>query len=172
VKSGFKFAPAAAAGELGRYAQVALMARLFDLPPFLDGIVDRPVYVRWLRRKASAHLKRDRHRGNTVAVGAAYRLAIHAAVLRSNGVDEYTGGALRWELISQYDNDKAAVSRRHYKRQFYDLPTVDHVGDGLAAPDFKICSWQVNDAKHDQTYYEFVEMCRAVVAHSEQPTLV
>lgn len=143
------------------------MTRIYDLPPFLHGIIDRAIYIRWLRRKSAAHLKRDRNRGNTIADGAAYRVAIHAAVLRSNGRDEYTGQKLRWDLISQYDNDKAAASRRVYKREFYALPTIDHVGDGLGAPDFVICSWQVNDAKHDQSFDEFVAMCRAVILHSE-----
>lgn len=143
------------------------MPRLYELPPFLNGVIERDAYVRWLRRKTTAHLKRDRNRGNTVADGAAYRMAIHEAVLRSNGVDEYTGRSLRWDLISQYDNDKSAANRRAYKREFYDLPTIDHVGDGLGAPDFVICSWQVNDAKHDQSYDEFIAMCQAVLDHHE-----
>jgi hypothetical protein len=143
------------------------MTRIYDLPPFLHEIIDRATYVRWLPRKSAAHLKRDRSRGNTIADGAAYRVAIHEAVLRSNGRDEYTGHKLRWDLISQYDNDKAAASRRVYKREFYKLPTIDHVGDGLGAPDFMICSWQVNDAKHDQSFHEFVAMCRAVVQHTD-----
>jgi hypothetical protein len=144
------------------------MTRIYDLPPFLDGIVDRNTYVRWLRRKAAGHLKRDRNRGNIIADGASYRLGIHEAVLRSNGNDEYTGRGLRWDLISQYDNDKAAADRRRYKREFYNLPTVDHVGDGLAEADFAICSWQVNDAKHDQTLDEFVEMCRSIVSFNDK----
>ena len=144
------------------------MARIYDLPGFLDGVVTREVYVRWLRRKAATHLRRDRKRGNSVADGAAYRRAIHAAVTRSVGRDEYTGQPLRWDLISQYDNDESATTRRDYKRQFYDLPSVDHVGDGLGAPDFAICSWRVNEAKHDQTYDEFIEMCRAVLAHHDR----
>ena len=142
------------------------MTRIYDLPPFLNGIIDRENYVRWLRRKAQTHLKRDRNRGNAIADGAAYRHAIHNAAIQSNGRDEYTGQELRWDLISQYDNDKAAANRRLYKREFYSLPTIDHVGDGLGAPDFMICSWQVNDAKHDQSFDEFIAMCRAVIQHA------
>jgi hypothetical protein len=116
------------------------MVRIYDLPEFLDGIVSHATYVRRLRRKAATHLKRDRNRGNVGANGAAYRLAIHEAVLRSNGSVEYTGHKLRWELISQYDNDKSAEMRRNYKREFYGLPTIDHASDGLGTPDFVICS--------------------------------
>lgn len=144
------------------------MARLYELPPFLNGTIDRDVYVRWLGRKANSHVRRDRNRGNSMATGAAYRLAIHAAVVRSQGLDEYTGRELRWNLISRYDNDRSATNRREYRREFYDLPTVDHVGDGMGEPEFKICSWQVNDAKHDQSYDEFVAMCRAVLDHASR----
>ena len=146
------------------------MARIYELPAFLNGTIDRDVYVRWLGRKANTHVRRGRNRGNPVATGAAYRLAIHGAVVRSQGLDEYTGRQLRWDLISQYDNDKSASNRRDYKREFYDLPTVDHVGDGLGEPEFMICSWQVNDAKHDQTFDEFVAMCRAVLDYAESNT--
>ena len=146
------------------------MARLYGLPAFLNGTIDHDVYVRWLERKAKTHVRRDRNRGSSVATGAAYRLAIHDAVVCSQGLDEYTDHQLRWDLISQYDNDKSAANGRKYKREFYDLPTVDHVGDGLSAPEFMICSWQVNDAKHDQSYDEFISMCRAVLGHFESNT--
>jgi hypothetical protein len=45
------------------------------------------------------------------------------------------------------------------------LPTVDHVGDGLGAADFKICGWRTNDSKTDMTHQEFVAFCRRVVTH-------
>lgn len=155
-------------GHQWRLSDGEIMPRIYELPPFLDGLVDREHYLRWLRRKAAAHLKRDRKRGNMVADGTSYRRGIHKAVLRSNGEDEYTGRCLRWDLISQYDNDSAAAKRREYKREFYDLPTIDHIGDGLGEAYFSICSWQVNDAKHDQTLAEFVEMCRRVVSFNEK----
>jgi hypothetical protein len=142
------------------------MPRIYDLPPFLADITTREIYLRWLARKAKTHCLRDRNRGNDLAVVASYRLAIHEAVLRSNGLDEYTGCQLRWELISQYDNDKSAAGRRTYKKEFYDLPTVDHIGDGLAAPDFAICSWQVNDTKHDQTIDELLSICRKLIHYN------
>jgi hypothetical protein len=139
------------------------MARLYELPEFLKNVVSQESYLQWLQRKANAHLKRDRKRGNTVATRASYKLGIHKAVLRSEGKDEYTGRLLRWDLISQYRNDDASAKRGEYNRELYDLPTIDHVGDGLGAANFAICSWRVNDAKHVQTFDEFVEMCRLVV---------
>ena len=64
--------------------------KLFDLPPFLDGIVTREAYVRWLQRKAVAHVKRDRKRGNIAATISEYKRAVHDAVWTSNGRDIYT----------------------------------------------------------------------------------
>jgi hypothetical protein len=65
-------------------------------------------------------------------------------------------------------NSAAAAKRGEYNRELYDLPTIDHVGDGLGAANFAICSWRVNDAKHVQTFDEFVEMCRLVVTVNEK----
>lgn len=63
------------------------MPKKYSLPPFLFGLVPHETYERWLRRKAQAHVKRDRRRGNQTAIGEAYRVAIHAAVIQSDGCD-------------------------------------------------------------------------------------
>jgi len=94
-------------------------------------------------------------------------VAIHEAVTRSGGLDAYTGAALRWDLISTYDNTAAKQGERPYKKQFADMPTVDHVGDGLGAPDFVICSWRTNDCKSDLSHDELLTFCRDVLGHHE-----
>lgn len=142
------------------------MARKYDLPPFLTGTaVTQEVYERWLRRKAQAHVKRDRKRGNDAAIGEDYRDAIHAAVQECHGRDSYTGEMLDWGLISQYDNDESKESGRHYKKGFAMLPTVDHVDDGKGPARFKICGWRTNDAKNDLDLTEFIAVCRSVLTH-------
>lgn len=123
------------------------MSTKYPLPPFLSGVVSQEKYIRWLGRKAAAHIKRDKKRGNATAINEAYKVAIHRAVMESGGRDKYTGEELKWELISRYDNTESKKNRRHYKASFALLPTVDHVGDGLGAVDFKICGWRTNDAK-------------------------
>ncbi len=133
-----------------------------DHPPFLSHI-DKAVYLRWLNRKAIAHVIRDKKRGNENASRAEYKAAIHAAVVNSGGVDAYTGQPLDWTLLSKYNNEESESGRRTYKKQFANLPTVDHVDDGLGAPDFRICSWRINDSKHDLTLDEFIEVCKAVL---------
>ena len=135
----------------------------YRLPPFLEDRITPEDYRKWLFGKAKSHCNRDRKRGNSIATYKSYRECIHQAVERSEGKDEYTGKELDWKKISKYNNNDAARQGREYKRGFYDLPTVDHVGDGRGEADFKICSWQVNDAKHDQSLSEFIELCRSIV---------
>lgn len=138
--------------------------RLFDLPAFLDGVVTREVYVRWLQRKAAAHIRRDRKRGNATGSVSEYKRAIHHAVCASQGRDAYTGEQLAWGLISKYNNEESKQGRRSYKAGFALLPTVDHVGDGTGPADFKICGWRTNDAKGDLSLEEFVALCARVVS--------
>lgn len=140
--------------------------KLFDLPPFLDGTVTREAYVRWLQRKAAAHVKRDRKRGNLTATISEYKRAVHKAVCASGGKDVYTHERLDWHLISTYDNQDSTQGRRVYKAKFALLPTVDHLGDGTGPADFAICGWRTNDAKGDLTLKEFVALCgRVLVAN-------
>ena len=143
------------------------MQKRYQLPAFLEGQCDQATYEKWLRRAASRHVRRDRKRGNSRANGEAYRLAIHQAVTNNGQHDAYTGEQLDWDLISTYDNKAAKAGGRTYKKSFGLLATVDHVGDGLGSPDFRICAWRTNDAKHDLTLDEFVKLCTRVIKHQE-----
>jgi hypothetical protein len=140
---------------------------VYKLPSFLQGVCTPEAYRRWLARKATTHVNRDRARGNATATIEEYKRAIHRAVERCGGRDEYTGQPLRWELISRYNNAESKKRGRAYKKAFGDLPTVDHVADGLGPADFVICSWRVNDAKNDLDLKEFRELCSAVLAHCD-----
>jgi hypothetical protein len=142
----------------------------YSLPLFLEGTVDLARYRRWLSRKAQAHHHRDRGRGNTTASLAAYKKAIHAAVVSSKGRDDYTGEALDWSLIGTYENVKSKATGRVGKAKLALLPTVDHVGDGLGDPDFHICGWAVNDAKSDLSLDLFLDLCAKVLKHSGRGT--
>lgn len=135
------------------------------LPGFLVDVVAQDVYERWLRRKAKSLVERDKKSGADVSA-TVYRVAIHQAVLASDGLDAYTGEALNWELISQYDNEKSKQLGRKYKHEFALLPTVDHVDDPRQGSGrFNICSWRTNDAKHDLGLDEFIALCEKVLAH-------
>lgn len=58
----------------------------YQLPEFLVNIVDQETYEHWLRRQAASLVTRDRKSGAPVSA-ADYRVAIHDAVLASNGFD-------------------------------------------------------------------------------------
>src|SRR5438876_12263725 len=127
----------------------------YPFPEFLRGQCSEAAYLRWLARKAGVHVRRDRARGNSRVTLEEYKRAIHAEVAASGGRDFYSGQPLRWNLISKFENEAARQGRRQYKKSFADLPTVDHVGEGLGAPEFVICSWRMNDCKNDLTHEEF-----------------
>jgi len=134
-------------------------------PSFLTEACTPAAYYRWLSRKATAHVKRDRGRNHNLATREAYMLAIHKAVVTSGGLDDYTGQKLDWRKISTYDNAKSKEGRRDYKRSFWDLPTVDHWGDDLTANTFRICSWRTNDCKNDLNDEELIAFCRIVLSY-------
>ena len=142
-------------------------SKKYPLPEFLIGRCEPATYVRWLGRKAMAHVKRDRKRDHGKATREAYMIAIHKAVISSAGFDDYTGERLSWEKISTYDNAKSKEGRRLYKRSFWDLPTVDHYGDDLTANAFRICSWRTNDCKNDLNDDELLEFCRIVLSYHD-----
>ncbi|MHB1562643.1 MAG: hypothetical protein ACYCXP_00885 [Leptospirillum sp.] len=128
--------------------------------------IDERAYLKWLRRKASAHVKRDRKRDLAGVDHETYLNAIHDAVLRSDGRDAYTGERLDWTLISQYDNDASKKGRHHYKAGFAMLPTVDHVDASASSASFLICAWRTNDAKNDLTTDAFFDLCAKVLIHA------
>lgn len=141
------------------------MSKLYESPHCLTGRVAPDVYSRWLQRKAAVHVRHDKKRGNSGATIAAYKKAIHMAVIASAGNDHYTGELLDWSLLSQYDNEQSKARGRVYKKQLAALSTLDHIGDGLGEPDFVISAWRTNDAKHDLTLQEFLALCQCVLQH-------
>lgn len=144
-------------------------SKLYSLPDCLAGKCAEKAYVRWLRRKAQAHVIRDRQRfGRESCVGAAYRTMIHQAVQNGGDRDYYTGLPLDWSLISTYDNELSKAGRHGYLRTFANLPTVDHVLFPDGSVKFVICSWRVNDCKAHLSEEEFVSLCEQVLAHRER----
>lgn len=121
-------------------------------------------YPGWVQRKAVTLAKRDQKRGGVGNVQQ-YRLAIHEAVLASQEHDHWTGEWLDWELIGTYDNREAAEGKGEHKKRYAMLPTIDHRSN-QPEPDFVICAWRTNDAKHDMTPQELLQFCSAVFKHS------
>ena len=139
----------------------------YSPPSFLTPYFSPTAYRKWLNKTAAAHVRRDRDRDNTVVTRAIYKRAIHDALEECKGLDDYTCKSLDWSLLGKYDNVKSQEQRRKYKHALANKPTIDHVNDGTGLPVLKICSWRVNDAKHDLPYAEFVELCREVIGGFE-----
>jgi len=135
------------------------MARKHEMPAFLlEKNVDPGAYERWLGRKASAHVRRDRRRNQS---GVS-----HAAVVLSAGQDAYTGEKLDWRLISTYRNEDSKNGRHAYKKGFSLLPTVDRVASRASAASFRICGWSTSDAKSGLSLDEFLALCESVLKYA------
>jgi hypothetical protein len=138
--------------------------------------LEQGAYVRWLSGRAVAHRKRDTKRavktGHEPPPLVKYQEAIHAAVSRCGAVCEYTGESLAWKTIGTWNNEAAQVGGAAYKRKFARMPTVDHVhgedGRPLSLGDLRITSWELNDAKGDLSFDQFVALCRRIVAVAER----
>jgi hypothetical protein len=135
------------------------MARKYELPGFLQGKVTHEAYERWPRRKAQAHVTRDRQRGNETAIGEAYRNAVHTAVISCQVGTPTPAKSSTGALISKYDNFESQSEGRTYKHSF--AGSQQWITSGPA--NFQICGWRTNDAKHDLELPEL--LCRAVLQH-------
>jgi hypothetical protein len=139
--------------------------QFYFLPPFLEGICTEAVYRKWLHARAHQLYMRDRNQGRPYALAASnalYQHVIHSAACAAGLLDPYTGERMRWDLISTWKSTKGKDFSDAYDKEYYLLPTVDHVdpfGDKL---EFEICSWRINACKSGLTPEEFVEVCKKV----------
>jgi hypothetical protein len=155
--------------RVSAYHRPKMKSLLYPAPDCIREICEQQRYGKWLRAKASAHVRRDRKRHGREYCGVSkYKSLIHAAVSNGGNRDYYTGELLRWDLVSTYRNADSILGKTKYKAGFALLPTVDHTFDEHGQPKFVICSWRVNDAKSDCSEAEFAELCAKVVRHLEQ----
>lgn len=83
--------------------------------------------------------------------------------MASEGRGHCTGEELDWSVISKYNNEEPGAGKHVYKASFALLPTIDHIESARMNSGFRICGWRTNDAKHDLTYQEFIELCKLVL---------
>jgi hypothetical protein len=140
--------------------------RIYFLPFFLTGICTLAVYMEWLAQRAYKLHKRDREQGRPYGLAgsiSSYKKAVHAAVIAAGLLDPFTGETMRWELIGTWnDNDHTNAK----KKDFYLMPTVDHVDPYAEVLELEICSWRINESKSNLTPDEFVDVCRKVAARA------
>ncbi|MDD3595882.1 hypothetical protein [Sulfuricurvum sp.] len=134
------------------------MSKKYPTPSFIEDTI----YQIWLDRKASAHRKRDGDKYSKEE----YKLAIHKAVVLSEGRDFYTGDMLDWSLLNTFGNEENGI--KNYKKE-PKLPTIDHL-NGRSTIDllFVVTGWAVNDAKNDLSYEELLVLCQKILDHKEK----
>jgi hypothetical protein len=146
-------------------ARREIMSRKWNIPECLKPILsDEDSFRTWLDRKAKAHVKRDKARKRKVTVPQ-YKEAILRAIEESKGRDFFTGDKLDWPSIGFWNNEDAKRGGATYRKEFWNLPTVDHDRDEAGSPIFRLCSWRMNDSKNDQSLAEFLELAAKVQKH-------
>jgi len=116
-------------------------------------------YKEWLEKRAQSLKRQDRTRGNHVLPISHYRKALHRAILRSEGIDEYSGREVDWSLAFTNRNE---VKGAKHRRAFAAAPSVDHMTGGGAG--VAICRDDTNTAKGCMTADDFRALCLAVAA--------
>jgi hypothetical protein len=142
---------------------------LFPLPTYLIGTITAAVYNVWVRVKSWALFKRDKKRKLPVTLKSSvvqYKQTMNNAVEAGGLLDPYTGDMLAWEQISTWD-PKKAKNNPEYAKQFYFMPTIDHIDPYGGALAFEVCSWQVNACKSFLNPQEFIRLCCTVVNHCQ-----
>jgi hypothetical protein len=117
-------------------------------------------YNIWLTAQANSCRGRDRKLITPLPSLSEYKEAIHLAVVRSRGLDEYTGDLLQWNRLN-HERPPAGGRKSHRKRGLW--PSVDHY-HGTGRLNYKICSGLTNTAKGALDHQEFVKLCRKVAA--------
>ena len=116
-------------------------------------------YTNWLTKRSKSLMRHDRKKGNTVHPIGHYRQALHTAMIRSQGFDEYSGEPINWSLAFTNRNGKVGAKSR---RKFSDAPSVDHItGGGLGVA---ICRDDTNTAKGCMTPADLHAFCKAVAS--------
>lgn len=138
-----------------------------------DALVHAPRFVRkgglpcgaycaWLNRETKRLRTRDKG-WFTQPPADAYIVALHQAVLLSQGRDCYTGHPLQWRLLAR--PRRTTTGRRRHIAQGR-RPSVDHL-NGTHQLAFRMCEANVNEAKGPMSHQQFVKLCKAVADHHD-----
>lgn len=152
----------------------------FIVPPWIQAVyqaagIPSDLHIHYFGAKVERQARRlwiiDSRRWDDIAPAfgrVLYRSLVYDAILRSGGVDCYTGQPLRWDLWArEYEQGQHAVVMAKHRHEY---PTFDHehllVG-GQRTFVLHLCAFSTNDMKGDRTREEFIAWCRKVVAHAD-----
>lgn len=145
-------------------------ARKYFVPPSIAGMTSQKDYDEWLDEKTGELIELDKKRKRPYDVPGAnhvYKEKIHNGVLANGLTDPFTGEAYRWDLTHKWKTTKG-TGHSNIEREFFLLPTVDHIDPYSDELNLEICSWIANTCKSDQTPEEFITMCRDIIAYRGQ----
>ena len=143
--------------------------RKYEIPEFISAFeINQKDYTRWLENKARTHYNRDKkyfgEKFNSKIKPKEYKLAIHNAVIKSDGKCFYTDEKLAWNKINKFGSLIENNKRDYDKRKYELLPTLEHIDRSVHSLNFAIVSWKVNDAKNNLNIEEFLELCKLVIS--------
>jgi hypothetical protein len=130
--------------------------RKFELPSYIVG-TNESKFNEWIVKRAKYHASHDTKKKGIEFNQKDYREMIYNAITESKGRDFYTGEKLDWSKILRFEG------KRGTRRNFLDMPTIDHHESGK----FKICSWRTNDCKNDLSTKELKYFCRLILANKK-----
>ena len=141
----------------------------YKIPEFVIKFgIDQKDYIKWLENKARTHYNRDRkhfsEKFNSKIKPKEYKMAIHNAVIKSDGKCFYTDEELAWNKINKFGSLSENNTRDYDKRKYELLPTLEHIDRSVHNLNFAIVSWKVNDAKNNLNIEEFLELCKLVIS--------
>ncbi len=136
-------------------------------PTWLD--IDEATYKRLLNRTAVTLTKRARKQGGTYQVKEAID-AIHAAFHRCDGTDPYDGLPLEGPLLKTNPSAGARPGNSAEINHDSRCPTVCPAKNNTIA-NFEILSIQTQQSKGTMKAEEFINHCRAVVAHADKASI-
>jgi hypothetical protein len=145
-----------------------MVSKKYPLPAFLEGRVTIETYEKWLEKRGNQVYIRDLKRKKPYALNSSvsfYKGKIHKAVTERGSVDPYTGEPLKWELIGIGYNLKPEKMLGAFNKEFYLLPTVDHIDPEAKELELEICSWLVNTCKNLLNPSDFLDLCKKIVAY-------
>jgi len=145
-------------------------------PPAWLADVDHNTFSRWVKGQARRLQGRQR-RGAVQAEAAAsdtpdrvtplpvWREVIQDAVVRSGGLDHWTGEGLRWNLLREFDPRQAdGHEARDYRRRFALMPVLDQQA-GIHDPALEVCSLRTLGLRGDLTRDEWIAHCWQLLVH-------
>jgi hypothetical protein len=141
----------------------------YPLPVYLEGTWTQGEYCAWVHEKGEEVYLRDILRKCPFAVKGCqlvYRDNINGAAVASNGIDPFTGDRFQWDLVHKWDPIKARGDIA-FQRQFYLMPTVDHIDPFSASLELELCTSQTNTCKSQQNPTEFLATCKTIKDHCQ-----